>query len=68
MNEIVIRFLLAGDKFMPDMHLRITYSGCGKFTKSKESIQKFKEKNIHEIFLQIIYIKLVFNVAWLMEV
>ena len=68
MNEIVIRFLLAGDTFMPEMHLRFTYSACGKFTKSKESIQKFKEKNIHEIFLQIIYIKLVFNVAWLMEV
>ena len=54
MNEIVIRFLLAGDTFMPEMHLRFTYSACGKFTKSKESIQKFKEKNIHEIFLQII--------------
>ena len=53
MNEIVIRFLLAGDKFMPEMHLRFTYSAWGKFTKSKESIQKFKEKNIHEIFLQI---------------
>ena len=46
MNEIVIKFLLAGDKLMPEMHLRepgFTYSTCGPFTKNKEIIQKFKE-------------------------
>ena len=46
MNEIVNKFLLAGDKFMPEMHLRepgFTYSVCGPFTKKKERIQKFKE-------------------------
>ena len=46
MNEIVIKFLLAGDKFMPEMHLKqpwFTYSACGPFTKNKERIQKFKE-------------------------
>ena len=46
MNEIVIKFFLAGDKFMPEMHLRqpgFTYSACGPFTKNKERIQKFKE-------------------------
>ena len=40
------KFLLAGDKFMPEMHLRqpgLTYSACGPFTKNKERIQKFKE-------------------------
>ena len=42
MNEIVNRFL-AGDKFMPEMHLRFTYRACGPFTKNKERIQKFKE-------------------------
>ena len=45
-NEIVNKFLLAGDKFMPEMHLKqagFTYSACGPFTKSKERIQKFKE-------------------------
>ena len=45
MNEIVNKFLLAGDKFMPEMHLRqlgFTYSACGLFTKNKERIQKFK--------------------------
>ena len=46
MNEIVNNFLLAGDKFMPEMHLRqpkFVYSACGPFTKNKERIQKFKE-------------------------
>ena len=46
MNEIVNKFLMAGDKFMPEMHLRqpgFTYSTCEPFTKNKERIQKFKE-------------------------
>ena len=46
MNEIVNKFLLAGDKFLPEMHLKqpgFTYSACGPFTKNKERIQKFKE-------------------------
>ena len=46
MNEIVTKFLLAGDKFMPEMHLKqpgFTYSACGPFTKNKERIQKLKE-------------------------
>ena len=45
MNEIVNRFLLARNKFMPEMHLRkpgFTCSACGPFTKNKERIQKFK--------------------------
>ena len=31
-NEIINKVVLAGDKFMPEMHLRqpgFTYSGCG---------------------------------------
>ena len=46
MNEIVNKFLLADDKFMPEIHLRqpqFVYSACGAFTKNKERIQKFKE-------------------------
>ena len=46
MNEIVNKFLLVGDNFMPEMHLkqpRFTYSDCGPFTKNKEKIQKFKQ-------------------------
>ena len=47
MNEIVNKFLLAGDKFMPEMHLKqpgFTYSASGPFTKNKERIQKLKKK------------------------
>ena len=46
MNEIINKFLLAGDKFMPEMHLRqpgFTYSACGPFTKNKERIEKFMQ-------------------------
>ena len=46
MNEIVHKFLLAGDKFMPEMNSRqpgFTYSACGPFTKNKQRIQKFLE-------------------------
>ena len=46
MNETVNKFLLAADKFMPEMYLkqlRFTYSACGPFTKNKERIQKFKK-------------------------
>ena len=45
-NEIVNKFLLVGDKFMPEMHLRqlgFTYSACEPFTRNKEGIQQFKE-------------------------
>ena len=46
MNELVNKILLAGDKFMPKMHLKesgFTYSACEPFTKNKERIQKSKE-------------------------
>ena len=41
MNDLINKFLLAGDK-----HLRqpqFIYSPCGTFTKNKARIQKFKE-------------------------
>ena len=44
MNDIINKFLLVGDKFMSEMHLRqpgFTYSAYGLFTKSKERIEKF---------------------------
>ena len=44
MNEIGNRFLLVGDKFMPEIHLKqlgFTYSACGPFTKNRERIKKF---------------------------
>ena len=52
MNEILNKFLMVGDKFMPEMHLKqpasldksgCTYSACGPFTKNKEKIEKFMQ-------------------------
>ena len=45
-NYKMNKFLLAGDKFIPEMQLRqpeFSYSACGQFPKNKERIQKFKE-------------------------
>ena len=45
-NDIINKFLLAGDKFVAEMHLRqpgFTYSACVPFTKNKKRMQKFKE-------------------------
>ena len=45
MNNIINKFLLADDKFIPEMHLRqprFVYSACGPFTRHKERIEEFK--------------------------
>ena len=45
MNNVINKFLLAGDKFMPEMHLRqprFVYSACGPSTRHKERIKAFK--------------------------
>ena len=46
MNDIVNKFLLAGDNFMLKMHLKqpgFTYSACEPFTKNKVRIEKFMQ-------------------------
>ena len=50
MNEIVNNFLLAGDKYIPEMHLRQLEFTCGE---CGERIQKFKENNIKDIFIKM---------------
>ena len=70
MNEIINNFLLAGEKFMPEMHLRqrgFTYSACGPFTKSKERIQKFKETGDASYIYKNELERYAFNMIWLME-
>ena len=45
MNNVINKFLLAGDKFMPAMILRqprFVYSTCGPFTRHKKRIKEFK--------------------------
>ena len=70
MNEAVNKFLLAGDKSMPEMHLKqpgFTYSACGPFTKNKERIQNLKKQEIQAIFTKMNLIKHAFNIKWLMR-
>ena len=54
MNKIVSKFLLTGDKFILDLHLRqpgFIYNACGLFTKSREITQKFIEtSNIKHLY------------------
>ena len=44
-NSIINKFLLAGDKFIPELHLvdpfDKKYSACGPFTKHTQRIQDF---------------------------
>ena len=54
MNEIVNKFLLAGDKFMPEMHLkqpRFTYSACGPLLKIKKEFKHLKKQRC-KLYLQ----------------
>ena len=72
MNEAVNKFLLAGDKFMPEMYLKqpgFTYSACGPFTENKELIQKFKETGvIQAIFTKMNLIRHAFSTIWLIGI
>ena len=68
MNEILNKFLLAGDKFMPEMHLKqpgFTYGACEPFTKNKERVQKFKETGDTNYIYKNELDKAVFNMIWL---
>ena len=45
-SNVINKLLLAGDKFIPEIHLRqpqFTYNACGPFTKHEQRILKFKE-------------------------
>ena len=55
MNEIVNKFLLVGDIFMPEMYIRqpgFTCSACGPFTKNKERIKNWKKQKIRDMFIK----------------
>ena len=55
MNEIVNKFLLAVDKFMPEMHLKqtaCTYSTRSPFMKNKKEYKSLKKQKIQDIFMK----------------
>ena len=56
---------------MLKMHLKqpgFTYSACGLFLKNKEIMKKLKKQEIQDIFIKANWIKLVFNMIWLMKI
>ena len=55
MNEIVNKFLLAGDKFMPEMYLKqlaFTYCACGPFRKNKKRNLKIQRNRRYKLYIQ----------------
>ena len=71
MIKVVTKFLLAGEKFMLEMHLKqpgFTYSAGGLFTKNKDRIHKLKKQQIQNMFLKMNQIRFVFNMIWLMKI
>ena len=71
MNAIRNKLFLAGDKFMPEMHLRqpvFTYSVCRPFTKNKERIKNLKKQVIQDIFIKKNQIKFIFNMIQLIDI
>ena len=70
MNNVINKFLLAGDKFMPEMHLRqpqFVYSACGPFTRHKV-LKNLNKQATLIIFIEMNLIKLVFNTILLMQI
>ena len=56
MNDIINKFLLASDKFMPEMHLADPivkkYSACGPFTRHIQKTKTFFKHRRYWIYLQ----------------
>ena len=70
MNEVVNKFLLAGNKFLPKMHLKqpgFTYSASGSFLKTKKELKNLKKQETQTIFTKMNLIILVFNMTWLLK-
>ena len=68
MNEIVNKFLLASDKFVPELHLKqpdFAYSACGPYTRNKE-LKNLCRQETQILFTEMSLIRLVFNMIWLM--
>ena len=58
MNKIIKKFLLAGGKFTPELHLKqpiFTYSACGPFT-THRVVKEFK--NLEKQVIQNIYLEM----------
>ena len=64
MNEIVNKVLPAGDKFIPEMHLKqpvFTYSACCPFTRNRGTIEKFMQTGNTDCIYRNEFIKACFQ-------
>ena len=55
MNETINRFLLTGDKFMSETHLRdpgFTYKACRSFMKTKKEYKILQKQENQDIFIK----------------
>ena len=61
MNEIINKFLLVEDNFMPEIHLiqptqlgkpGFPYSACEPYTQNKERIKNLKKLQIQDTFIK----------------
>ena len=72
MNEIVNRLLLAGYKFMPEIHLLqpgFLCTACSQLNeKRKKEYKSLKKQKIQDAFIKVIQIKAAFNKVWLMKI
>ena len=71
MNKIVNKFLLTGNKFMPEIHLKhpgFTYSACVHLQKTKKELKNLCKLETQILITEINLIKLVFNMTQHMEV
>ena len=70
-NEIVNKFLLAGDKFMPKRQLKqpdLLIVLVDHLLKTKKEFKNLKKQEIRAIFTKMNLIRLAFNMIWLMEI
>ena len=63
---MVNKFLLVGDKFMPEMHLKVHFSKV-HLLKIKKELKSLCKLEIQILFRKMNLIKLVVSMAWLME-
>ena len=71
MNNVINKFLLVGDKFMPEMHLRqpqFVIVLVDLLLDIKKELENLNKQVIRVIFIEMSSIKLVFNTILLMQI
>ena len=68
MNNVINKFLSAGYKFMPGMHLRQFIVLADLLLDIKKKLKNLNKQVIHVIFIEMNLIKLVFNTILLMQI